>query len=74
MNSFERAREFAKKYIDPVAKQLDEEAKFPKEIFDKLGEEGFFLEKCSFLFCFMLFVRSIALYFNKIEIIIKLVG
>ncbi len=42
MNSFERAREFAKKYIDPVAKQLDEEAKFPKEIFDKLGEEGFF--------------------------------
>ena len=30
MNSFERAREFAKKYIDPVAKQLDEEAKFPK--------------------------------------------
>lgn len=26
------------------------------------------------LFCFMLFVRSIALYFNKIEIIIKLVG
>ena len=42
MNSFERAREFAKKYIDPGAKQLDEEAKFPKEIFDKLGEEGFF--------------------------------
>ncbi len=36
--------------------------------------EGYFLEKCSFLFCFMLFVRSIALYFNKIEIIIKLVG
>lgn len=30
--------------------------------------------KMLFLFCFMLFVRSIALYFNKIEIIIKLVG
>ena len=30
--------------------------------------------KNALLFCFMLFVRSIALYFNKIEIIIKLVG
>ena len=42
MNSYERAREFAKKYVDPIATKIDEEAKFPKEIFDKLGEEGFF--------------------------------
>lgn len=42
MSSFERAKEFAMKYIEPVAKNLDEEGKFPKEIFDKLGEEGFF--------------------------------
>ncbi len=42
MNSYERAREFAKKYVDPIATKIDEEARFPKEIFDKLGEEGFF--------------------------------
>ena len=36
--------------------------------------EDYFLEKCSFLFCFVLFVMSAAPYFNKIEIIIKLVG
>lgn len=42
MSSYERAREFAKKYVDPVATKLDNDAAFPKEIFDKLGEEGFF--------------------------------
>lgn len=42
MNSYERAREFAKKYVDPVASKIDEEAKFPSDIFDKLGQEGFF--------------------------------
>ncbi len=42
MNSYERAREFAKKYVDPVASKIDEDAKFPSDIFDKLGQEGFF--------------------------------
>ena len=36
--------------------------------------EDYFLEKYSFLFCFVLFVRSVTLYFNKIENLIKLVG
>lgn len=42
MSSYERAREFAEKYVDPVAAKIDKEAKFPNEIFDKLAEEGFF--------------------------------
>lgn len=42
MNYYEKARNFAVKYIDPVAKELDENNKFPSEIFNKLGEEGFF--------------------------------
>ena len=33
-----------------------------------------FLKNALFCFVSLLFVRSIALYFNKIEIIIKLVG
>lgn len=42
MSTYETFREFAVKYIDPVATTLDNEGKFPKEIFDKMGEEGFF--------------------------------
>ena len=38
---YEKAREFAAKFIDPVEKELDENATFPSEIFKKLGEQGF---------------------------------
>ena len=36
------AKEFSDKYIKPVAEEIDENGKFPKEIFDKIKEEGFF--------------------------------
>ena len=36
------AKEFAKEHIAPYADKIDREAKFPKEIFDKIAEEGFF--------------------------------
>lgn len=36
------AKEFSDKYIKPVAEEIDEKGKFPKEIFDKIKEEGFF--------------------------------
>ena len=36
------AKEFSDKYIKPVAEEIDEKRKFPKEIFDKIKEEGFF--------------------------------
>ena len=39
---YNKAREFAKKYIEPVAREIDESEKFPEEIFKKLGEEGYF--------------------------------
>lgn len=38
----EKALAFAREQIAPVAKDLDQEYQFPKEIFEKLGEEGFF--------------------------------
>lgn len=36
------AKEFSDKYIKPLAEKIDEEARFPKEIFEKIKEEGFF--------------------------------
>lgn len=36
------AKEFSDKYIKPVAEEIDENGKFPKKIFDKIKEEGFF--------------------------------
>lgn len=36
------ARTFAQEYIRPVAEQLDEEAKFPAELFKKMGAHGLF--------------------------------
>ena len=36
------AKEFSDKYIKPMAEEIDEKGKFPKEIFDKIKEEGFF--------------------------------
>lgn len=36
------AKEFSDKYIKPVAEEIDEKGEFPKEIFDKIKEEGFF--------------------------------
>jgi len=36
------AKEFSDKHIAPHADEIDREGKFPKEIFDKIAEEGFF--------------------------------
>ena len=36
------AKEFSDKHIAPYADEIDREGKFPKEIFDKIAEEGFF--------------------------------
>ncbi|MCX7982597.1 MAG: acyl-CoA dehydrogenase family protein [Syntrophales bacterium] len=30
-------REFCEKYVDPIAAEIDEQARFPKEVFEKLG-------------------------------------
>ena len=35
------AREFSRKEITPVAKEMDENQRFPEEVFRKLGEAGF---------------------------------
>ncbi|MDH3744932.1 MAG: acyl-CoA dehydrogenase family protein [Acidobacteriota bacterium] len=37
----ETAREFAKKEIDPIVEEIDEEQRFPREVFEKAGELGF---------------------------------
>jgi alkylation response protein AidB-like acyl-CoA dehydrogenase len=37
----ELARDFAKREIAPVAKEIDEHQRFPQEVFKKLGENGF---------------------------------
>lgn len=37
-----RAREFTEKHIIPIARQLDEENRCPKELFHLMQEEGFF--------------------------------
>ncbi|MBE0497342.1 MAG: acyl-CoA/acyl-ACP dehydrogenase [Campylobacterales bacterium] len=42
MDFYTRTKQFSLKEISPKAKQLDEDAVFPKEIFDKLGSEGYF--------------------------------
>lgn len=36
------AKEFSDKHIAPYADEIDREGKFPKEIFEKIAEEGFF--------------------------------
>ena len=36
----EKAAAFAKKYVEPVAAELDEKAEFPMENFKRMGEEG----------------------------------
>lgn len=41
MTIYEKAREFAQKHIQPVAKKIDEEAKFPVDVFKALAEEGY---------------------------------
>ena len=42
------AKEFSDKHIAPYADEIDREGKFPKEIFDKIAEEGFYIspEEC----------------------------
>ncbi len=43
MSSFyEKTREFAKEFVDPYAKVIDDEARFPRETFKALGEHGYF--------------------------------
>ncbi|MGX7069237.1 acyl-CoA dehydrogenase family protein [Gemella bergeri] len=39
---YNKAREFAKKYIDPIAKEIDEKERFPEEVFEELGKAGYF--------------------------------
>ena len=39
---YKEAREFAKKYIDPIAKEIDEQERFPEEVFKELGKAGYF--------------------------------
>ncbi len=36
------AKEFGMEHIAPYAEKIDQEGKFPKEIFEKIAEEGFF--------------------------------
>ncbi len=36
------AREFAERYIKPVRAELDRESRYPREIIQKMGEQGFF--------------------------------
>ena len=38
---YNKARDFAINYIAPIAKEIDEKEIFPKDVFDKLGDEGF---------------------------------
>ena len=43
MSSFyNEAREFAKRFIDPIAKEIDEQEHFPEEVFKELGKAGYF--------------------------------
>ncbi len=37
----ETARDFARKEIDPIVEEIDEAQRFPREVFDQLGELGF---------------------------------
>ena len=39
---YEEAKEFAQEFIAPYAKKCDEEAIFPVESFQKMGEKGYF--------------------------------
>jgi butyryl-CoA dehydrogenase len=34
-------REFTKQYVDPIAVEIDENSRFPKEVITKLGEQGY---------------------------------
>ncbi|MDY6065565.1 MAG: acyl-CoA dehydrogenase family protein [Finegoldia sp.] len=41
MTIYEKAKDFAERNIKPIAKEIDDEAKFPKEVFKALGEEDY---------------------------------
>ena len=34
---YNEAREFEKKYIDPIANEIDDQERFPEELFKELG-------------------------------------
>lgn len=42
MNFYNQAKQFSQQEIAPKASAIDQEAIFPKTIFDKIGEEGYF--------------------------------
>ncbi len=37
-----RAKEFCKEYLQPIARELDQQSRFPTELLDQMGAEGFF--------------------------------
>ena len=41
MDIYKRAKEFAKNYLETAGKNSDVDCSFPKEAFEKMGEEGF---------------------------------
>ena len=41
-NFYNEARQFAETFIDPIAREIDEQERFPKEVFKELGKAGYF--------------------------------
>ena len=41
-NFYNEARQFAEQFIDPIAREIDEQERFPKEVFKELGKAGYF--------------------------------
>ncbi len=41
-NYYKKAKEFSDKYIVPVSEEIDKTGKFPKDLFEKIAEAGFF--------------------------------
>ena len=37
-NFYNEARQFAEQFIDPIAKEIDEQERFPEEVFKELGK------------------------------------
>ncbi len=41
-NFYNEARQFAEQFIDPIAREIDEQERFPEEVFKELGKAGYF--------------------------------
>ena len=39
---YQKAKDFAEQHIAPLAGKIDSESAFPAELFDQIGEAGFF--------------------------------